>query len=370
MKPPQHSYSWMHPALEVRDTGKYGFGVFATAAIPQETLLIACGGPILTIEDENQLPDECADLPIEISEWHSIGPRTAEEIPLMPQHYVNHSCNPNAGWKGQIFLMAMSDIQPGEEITYDYAMVMHSNPQSASYWTMRCLCGSILCRRDIAEDDWTRPELQTRYDGWFNWHLQQKVDALKSKNALTRGGGAKCLKIGLGRCGGWQWVDYRLQPRNSQKSGIGLFAGSVIPRHTLVYVQGGRVMLAVEEESDDGIQITEDLVIGPLASEIDLADKINHSCDPNLGIIGQIFLVTLRDIQVGEELCFDYAMCLSPARSVPPYRMECQCGSSRCRGIVKDTDWQIQELQERYRDWFSWHTETKLAGTRHHHFFP
>ena len=77
--------------------------------------MIACGGPILTIEDENQLPDECADLPIEISESHSFGPRIAEEIPLLPQHYVNHSCNPNAGWKGRIFLMAMRDIQPGDE---------------------------------------------------------------------------------------------------------------------------------------------------------------------------------------------------------------------------------------------------------------
>jgi uncharacterized protein len=350
MKSPKQSYSWMHSALEVRDTGKYGLGVFATHALQQETLLIACGGPILTIEDENHLPGECADLFIEISECHSFGPRTAEEIPLMPQHYVNHSCNPNAGWKGQIFLMAMRDIQAGEEITYDYAMVMHSNPQSTSYWTMRCLCGSALCRREIAEDDWMLPELQARCDGWFNWHHQNKVDALKLKNT-----GWGCLKIGSGRRYGWHWVDDRLQPKNSQKGGDGLFAVSPIPRHTLAYVQGGRVTPVAKEESDESLQITEDLVIGPLASEIDFSDKINHSCDPNLGIIGQIFLVTLRGIQVDEELCFDYAMCLSPASSVPPYRMECRCGSPRCRGIIKDTDWQIQELRTNYRGWFSWH---------------
>jgi hypothetical protein len=83
-------YSWMHPALSVRDTARYGLGVFASGTIPPETLLIVCGGSILTIDDENHLPPECTDLPIEISEWHSIGPRRAEEVPLMPQHYLHH----------------------------------------------------------------------------------------------------------------------------------------------------------------------------------------------------------------------------------------------------------------------------------------
>jgi hypothetical protein len=73
--------------------------------------------------------------------------------------------------------MAMREIQAGEEITYDYAMVMHSNPESATYWTMRCRCGSPHCRGTIAKDVWLRPELQTRYNGWFNWHLQQKANA-------------------------------------------------------------------------------------------------------------------------------------------------------------------------------------------------
>jgi hypothetical protein len=346
----------MHTALIVRDTGHYGLGIFAREAIPADTLLIACGGPILTIEDENNLPPECSDLFIEISEWHSFGPRNAKKIPLMPQHYVNHSCEPNAGWKGQIFLMAMRDIRSGEQITYDYAMVMHSNQQSACYWTMNCECGSSLCRGVIAEDDWMRPELQLRYDGWFNWHLQQKVNALKTKNTA----GDKCLKIGPGRRCGWLWLDGRLKPGNSLKGGTGLFAKSAIPQHTLVYVQGGSVIPIAEEEADDAIQIKDNLVIGPPVGEVDDHEKINHSCDPNLGILGQIFLVTLRDIQVGEEVCFDYAMCLSPSPDVPPYWMECQCGASCCRGIVTDTDWQKQALQERYAGWFSWYLIEKI----------
>lgn len=191
MKAVAPPYSWMNPVLEVRDTGQYGLGVFARADVSKDKTLFVAGGSILTLEDEDNLPPECADMPIEISEWFSIGPRTPEEIPLMPQHYVNHSCDPNAGWKGQLFIAAMRDIRAGEEICYDYAMVMQSNDRSSTYWTMPCRCGSPACRGQIAENDWMRPELQARYDGWFAWHLQRKIDqARQNPMQPDSGGGA------------------------------------------------------------------------------------------------------------------------------------------------------------------------------------
>ncbi len=93
------------------------------------------GGYILTIEDDNKLKGILADKPIEISDIFFIGPRKQTDIDLMPQHYINHSCNPNAGFKGQIFMVAMRKIKRGEEITYDYAMVMNSHPDSNTYLT-------------------------------------------------------------------------------------------------------------------------------------------------------------------------------------------------------------------------------------------
>ena len=35
---------------------------------------------------------------------------------------------------------------------------------------------------------------------------------------------------------------------------------------------------------------------------------LNHSCEPNLGLQGQVVYVSLRDIEADEELTFDYAM--------------------------------------------------------------
>ncbi len=174
-------FSWMNPKLTIRTTDKYGRGVFSTAQIDKDEILFVMGGYILSIEDENRLRGQVADKPIEISEDYSIGPRTPGDMLLMPQHYVNHSCNPNAGFRGQVFMVAMRNISKKEEILYDYAMIIHSNSRSTAYFKMTCRCGASNCRGVIDEEGWKLPELQKKYDGYFQWYLQEKINALKIK---------------------------------------------------------------------------------------------------------------------------------------------------------------------------------------------
>ncbi len=180
MREGKRPFSWVNKKLEIRETNKYGKGVFAKREIAKGEILFVMGGYILDINDENNLIGEVSDKPIEISENYSIGPRTPSDIPLMPQHYVNHSCNPNAGFKGQVFMVAMRDIISGEEILYDYAMIIHSNPKSTVYFKMKCRCGSGNCRKMIDEEGWKIPELQKKYDGYFQWYLQEKINKLKN----------------------------------------------------------------------------------------------------------------------------------------------------------------------------------------------
>ncbi len=172
----QRMFSWMNPDLEVRETEKYGKGVFAKKDIEKGEMLFVMGGYILTIDDENNLKGAVADKPIEISDEFSIGPLKDSDLELMPQHYVNHSCDPNAGFNGQIFMVSIKKITAGEEVCYDYAMVMNSNEDSSTYFTFKCECGTSLCRNEIAEDDWKIKELQERYDGYFQWFLQCKIN--------------------------------------------------------------------------------------------------------------------------------------------------------------------------------------------------
>ena len=59
-----------------------------------------------------------------------------------PMHLTNHSCDPNAGFDEGGRLVARRDIEPGDEISYDYT----AHPVPASPWNFRCVCGAEKCR--------------------------------------------------------------------------------------------------------------------------------------------------------------------------------------------------------------------------------
>ena len=137
----------------------------------------------------------------------------------------------------------------------------------------------------------------------------------------------------------------------------GLFARRPVARGEVVVVKGGYVMTRAQRDGLDGaledseIQIGDDLFIGP-ATKQELEGgmmHLNHSCDPNLGLQGQIVFVASRDIEENEELTFDYAM-----TDDEEFEMSCNCGSPNCRGVVTGRDWMQRELQEKYRGYFSW----------------
>lgn len=64
--------------------------------------------------------------------------------PGKPFKFLNHSCNPNAGVRGKINIVAIKDIKEGEEITLDYSIV-----EGDSSWEMKCECGAPNCRSII-----------------------------------------------------------------------------------------------------------------------------------------------------------------------------------------------------------------------------
>lgn len=150
----------------------------------------------------------------------------------------------------------------------------------------------------------------------------------------------------------------------SSKGGRGLFARERVRAGETLLVWGGDVVTGdmlkwmSEEKHRLAVQIEEDLYLvtpneGP-------ADWVNHSCDPNAGLVGQIVLVALRDIRPGEEICFDYA-----TTDGSPYdEFECGCGSIRCRGHVTGDDWKLPELQARYTGHFSPYLQRRIERMR------
>jgi hypothetical protein len=159
----------------------------------------------------------------------------------------------------------------------------------------------------------------------------------------------------------------KAERRISSIEGRGLFAKSSIKKGEIVVVKGGYILTKAQRDEigkDLGpieIQITEDLFIGP-ATESEHEGgmmHLNHSCEPNLGLQGQIVFVALRDIQIDEELTFDYAM-----TDDEPYEMKCRCGTAKCRGIITGADWKKPEIQKKYDGYFSWFIQRRIDSAR------
>lgn len=150
-------------------------------------------------------------------------------------------------------------------------------------------------------------------------------------------------------------------------SGHGIYAKEIIKKGELICIFGGYVM-SIEEESngdpavsDYGLQIDEKNVLGIKSKdEIEISCFFNHSCEPNCGFRGQIFLIAMRDIEKGEQITFDYAMTLGDSADVEKYEIKCLCGEKNCRGTITDSDWKIPELQKKYSGYFQPYIEDRI----------
>ena len=165
---------WLNPKLEVRSSKKHGKGVFAKKSMNKGERLTIFGGDVMLIKEINNLPNELREYPMQIEERFVLGCRNATETENAD--FINHSCVPNSGFKGQIFLVAMRNIKRNEEITFDYAMVVSKSIGSDIVFEMECKCGAKNCRKRISEEDWKIPELRKKYNGYFSEYLQEKID--------------------------------------------------------------------------------------------------------------------------------------------------------------------------------------------------
>jgi uncharacterized protein len=111
------------------------------------------------------------------------------QIPIQKESsdYVNHSCDPNAGLIDSTTLVAMRDIEPDEEITFDYATV-NSGVVGSDIETdnFECYCGSANCRQWISSTDWMIPELQQRLAGYWPHYMQTLINQARSQQRKKR----------------------------------------------------------------------------------------------------------------------------------------------------------------------------------------
>lgn len=163
--------SYFSPKLEVKSVPeKGGYGVYARQLVSAGEIVMIWGGRIITEAEIEQVPQELRRAVVQIEEGlYSVTMGEPE-----PADYINHSCNANVGMRGQIVLVAMRDIEAGEEACFDYAMT-----DGSPYDEFECACGAPNCRGWITGNDWRRPELWDQYAGFFSPYLQRRIDRLK-----------------------------------------------------------------------------------------------------------------------------------------------------------------------------------------------
>lgn len=152
------------------------------------------------------------------------------------------------------------------------------------------------------------------------------------------------------------YVSSKVEKRDINGRGCGLFTKEFISKGEIVSISGGIIITKDDfeklksEQLDYAYHITHDFLICPLNPEDPSDDwRMNHCCEPNCGIDGNIVFVSIKDILKDEELTYDYCM----TETNPDYKMNLFCDKSSCRKVLSGDDWKNPELQKKYKNYFS-----------------
>lgn len=166
--------NWLTPAAQARPAGDKGWGSYALEPIAKGTTVAAFGGFVASRAVLETMDEDRQARSIQIDEDLYLISAPSPE----PGDMLNHSCEPSCGLMGAAILVAMRDIEPDEELTFDYAMC-----DGSDYDEFRCQCGAATCRDVVTGRDWQDPGLQRKYDGWFSPYLERRIAAARFAEA-------------------------------------------------------------------------------------------------------------------------------------------------------------------------------------------
>lgn len=152
-----------------------GRGLFVLAPIKKGEWIAEWAGEIFNERQLAELPSDRRSNCVQIATDGFLVP-----IELTDGDFINHSCQPNAGIQGDRTLIALRDLEPGEEITYDYAMT-----DTSPYDEFECLCGSYECRGRVTGVDWQLPEMRKRYQGYFSSYVEKLISNEAEQSCCT-----------------------------------------------------------------------------------------------------------------------------------------------------------------------------------------
>lgn len=161
--------SYISPkAVKGQSSAIQGRGLVAVVPIGKDEIVAIKGGHVVDTATLRSLPERLRNSDIPIAEgFHLVALEDAEYEPVML--FLNHSCEPNVGFAGNVILVAMRDVSAGEELATDYALFDDDDGE------MPCRCGTASCRGTIGGRDWQQPQLQHKYGNYFSSYLLRRI---------------------------------------------------------------------------------------------------------------------------------------------------------------------------------------------------
>ncbi|MDX3894561.1 SET domain-containing protein [Pusillimonas sp.] len=140
------------PWHTVRRSPLHGNGVFAARDIPAGTRIIEYTGTRITPEQADERHPANPDDPFHTFYFSLSGGKVIDGGDKgNDARWINHSCAPNCETEEnasgtRVYVMALRDIGEGEELFYDYGLVMEGKITKKLRAQYLCLCGSENCR--------------------------------------------------------------------------------------------------------------------------------------------------------------------------------------------------------------------------------
>jgi SET domain-containing protein len=137
------------PAYEVRQSPIHGNGVFARRPIAAGSRIIEYRGERISWDEATRRAAEAGG-PVNHTFYFSLadgrvidGGRRGNEA-----RWINHACSPNCEAyedEGRVYIHALRDIEAGEELNYNYALIYEERHTPALKKLFECRCGTPGC---------------------------------------------------------------------------------------------------------------------------------------------------------------------------------------------------------------------------------
>lgn len=136
--------------IQTRRSGVHGKGVFAVQDIAKGDTLIEYKGEVISWKEALRRHPHDPAQPNHTFYFHVDDKRVIDgKVDGNAAKWINHACDPNCEAdevEGRIFIKALRDIPAGEELNYDYGLIIDLPYTPQLLAEFPCWCGSEACR--------------------------------------------------------------------------------------------------------------------------------------------------------------------------------------------------------------------------------